>query len=44
MHVLDVGCGTGNALKIYLNEGCNLYGIDPFTQTDLKQNENSWGR
>jgi ubiquinone/menaquinone biosynthesis C-methylase UbiE len=28
MHVLDVGCGTGNTLKIYLNEGCNVYGID----------------
>ena len=28
MHVLDVGCGTGNTLKIYHNEGCNVYGID----------------
>jgi ubiquinone/menaquinone biosynthesis C-methylase UbiE len=28
MHVLDVGCGTGNTLIIYFNEGCNVYGID----------------
>jgi ubiquinone/menaquinone biosynthesis C-methylase UbiE len=28
MDVLDVGCGTGNTLKIYHNEGCNVYGID----------------
>ena len=28
MHVLDVGFGTGNTLKMYYDEGCNVYGID----------------
>lgn len=28
MHVLDVGCGTGNTLKMYSDEGCNVHGID----------------
>jgi ubiquinone/menaquinone biosynthesis C-methylase UbiE len=28
MSVLDVGCGTGSTLKIYLQAGCSVTGID----------------
>ena len=28
MKVLDVGCGTGNSLKLYQKSGCQVHGID----------------
>jgi SAM-dependent methyltransferase len=29
MRILDIGCGTGEQLKLYSNSGCFLFGIDP---------------
>ena len=28
MRVLDIGCGTGNLLALYVEAGCEVYGID----------------
>ncbi|MET4084027.1 tellurite methyltransferase [Pedobacter sp. UYP30] len=28
-HILDVGCGGGRNLVYFLNQGCEVYGIDP---------------
>jgi len=28
MNVLDIGCGTGTHLKMYLEKKCNIFGVD----------------